>query len=102
MITRNMKLYDYYAFGDANNYGQQVLIKDETGEPMIQGTIKMAINITSQSIQDNVNYKDSSYIGLTLDKKINDAFVIKYGEQKLKVQYVNPMGRFIQVFLKEI
>ena len=102
MIARNMKLYDYYAYGDANNYAQRVLIKDETGEPVIQGTVKMAINLTSQSIQDNINYKDSSYIGLTLDKNINDAFVIKYGEQKLKVQYVNPMGRFIQVFLKEI
>lgn len=102
MIARNMKLYDYYAFGDVNNYGQQVLIKDETGEPVIQGTIKMAINLTSQSIQDNVNYKDSSYIGLTLDKNVSDAYVIKYGEERLKVQYVNPLGRYIQVFLKQL
>ena len=102
MIARNMKLYNYYAFGDANNYGQQVLIKDETGEPVIQGTIQMAINLTSQSIQDNVNYKDCSYLGLTLDRNVSDAYVIQYGEEKLKVQYVNPMGRYIQVFLKQI
>lgn len=102
MIARDMKLYNYYAFGDANNYAQQVLIKDENGEPVIQGTIKMAINISSQSIQDNINYKDSSYIGLTLDKNVSDAYVIQYGEEKLKVQYVNPRGRYIQVFLKEI
>lgn len=102
MISRDMKTYFYYAFGDSNNYAQQTLIKDETGEPKIQGSIKMAINITSQSIQDNVNYKDSSYIGLTLDKNVSDAYVILYGEEKLKVQYVNPMGRYIQVFLKAL
>lgn len=102
MIAREMKLYDYYAYGDTNNYGQQSLIKDETGEPVVQGSIRMAINLTSQSVQDNINYKDCSYLGLTFDRNINDAFVIKYGEQKLKVQYVNPMGRYIQVFLKEI
>lgn len=102
MISRDMKTYNYYAFGDSDNYGQIALIKDDTGEPIIQGTIKIAINTTSESIQDNINYKDSSYIGLTYDKSVSDAYVIQYGNEKLKVLYVNPKGRLIQVFMKEI
>lgn len=96
MITRDMRIYDYYLYGAPNGYGQPVLSNE------VQGTVKMAINISSQAIQDNINYKDCSYIGLTTDKTITDAFVIKYGEEKLKVLYINPKGKFIQVYLQKI
>lgn len=102
MINADMRLYDFYTFGAANSYGQQTLIKDENGKPVIQGSIKIAINTTSEAIQDNINYKDSSYIGLTYDKAVSDSYVIQYGEEKLKVLYVNPRGRLKQVFLKKI
>lgn len=102
MIMRNMKLYDYYAFGESDSYGQQTLIKDEEGNPVVQGSVKIAIYLTSQSVQDNINYKDCSYIGLTYDSNITEAFVIKYNEENLKVQYVNPNGKLKQVFLKKI
>ena len=37
------------------------------------------------------------------NKAINEKCVIEYSEQsKLKVQYVNPQGKYIQVFLKRI
>lgn len=101
MIAREMTNYIYYRYGDLNNYGQQALIKDEFGEPLALGSVTLAIYGTSQSIQDNINYKDCSYMGLTYDKTIDDTFVIQYGEEKLKVQYVTP-GRMIQVFLKKI
>lgn len=96
MINANMRIYDYYTYGAADSYGQPTLSKD------VQGSVKMAIYTSSQAIQDNINYQDCSYVGLTLDKTITDAFVIKYGEEKLKVLYVNPQGRFIQVYLKKI
>ena len=96
MITTDMRLYDFYTFGSDNSYGMPQL----STEP--KGQIKMAINISSQSIQDNILYKDCSYIGLTLDANVNDTYVIKYGEEQLKVLYVNPKGRYKQVFLKEM
>ena len=94
MIMTDMRAYDYYTLGDKNAYGQA------TTSSEVKGTIKMAINISSQTIQDNINYKDCSYVGLTMDKSVNDKMVIQYGSEKLKVQYINPRGRFIQVFLK--
>jgi tryptophanase len=95
MITTDMRAYDYFTIGDKNAYGQAVSDKE------VKGTIKMAISISSQTVQDNINFKDCTYIGLTTDKSVNDKMVIQYGQEKLKVQYVNPRGRFIQVFLKQ-
>ena len=96
MINTDMHTYEYYTYGGNDAYGQPQLSE------IPQGSVRMAINITSQSIQDNILYQDCSYIGLTLNSKVNDTFVIQYGDEKLKVLYVNPKGRFKQVFLKRI
>ena len=96
MITADMRLYDFYTFGADNGYGMPQLSSTPEGQ------IKMAINISSQSVQDNILYKDCSYIGLTMDANVNDAYVIAFGAEKLKVLYVNPKGRYKQVFLKEM
>lgn len=93
MINAQMRQYEYYTYGEQNAYGQQQL----SAEP--QGVIKMAINITSQNTQDNILYNNSTYIGLTTDAGVNDAYVIQYEKERLKVMYVNPMGRFKQVFM---
>ena len=53
-------------------------------------------------ITDNILYKNCAYIGLTTDAEVNDTYVIKYGSERLKVLYVNPMGRFKQVFLQRM
>lgn len=95
MINADMRNYDYYLYGDDDGYGQAKLSED------VQGSIKMTINITSQSVQDNINYKDANYIGLTL-APIDDTYVIQYGNERLKVQYVNPRGRYKQVFMAEV
>lgn len=101
MINANMRNYDYYLYGEDNDYGQRVLIADENGNPIKQGTVKMAINITTQSIQDNINYKNSEYLGLTFSN-VDDTYVIQYGDKRLKVLYVNAMGRYKQVFMAEV
>lgn len=90
-----MKTYNYFTLGAEDAYGQPQMTPEHAG------TIKMAINLTSQSIQDNINYKDSSYIGLTLNKSVNDTYLIEYGDLQLKVLYVNPLGRYTQVFMSE-
>lgn len=96
MITTEMQQYDYFTFGAYDEYGQPMVSK----EPM--GKIKMAIYITSQNVQDHILYENSSYIGLTHDANINSTYVIAYGEERLKVLYVNPKGRYKQVFMARI
>ena len=98
MINADMRLYDYFTLGTDNGYGQPTM-PDKDANPV--GQVKMAINITSQSIQDNINYKDSQYIGLT-HAKVDDTYVIQYGDERLKVLYVNSMGRLNQVFMAAV
>jgi hypothetical protein len=95
MINNKMRNYDYFTYGENNSYGQPQL--SET----VQGTIKMAINVTSQYVQDNIQYKNATYVGLTF-ASVNDKYVIQYGDVKLKVLYVNPAGRMNQVFMSEM
>lgn len=95
MINAQMRFYDYFTLGEPNEYGQPVI----SDEP--KGTIKMSINIASQTTQDNINYKDCRYIGLT-HAPVNDSYIIQYNEEKLKVLYVNPLGRLTQVYLTNI
>lgn len=95
MINTDFRAYNYFTFGEPNEYGQATL----STEP--KGTIKIAIYVSSQAIQDNINYKNANYIGLT-QAYIDDTFVIQYGAIKLKVLYVNPQGKYKQVMLAEI
>lgn len=92
MINTQMRDYDYFTFGEEDAYGQKQLSEKPVGK------VKMCINISSTAIQDNINYKDCSYVGLTY-ALLDDSYVIKYGDELLKVQNVNPMGRMKQVFL---
>lgn len=92
MVNTDMRLYNYFAFGEADVYGQSQLSENP------EGTIKMAINTISQSIQNNIRYQDCTYIGLTT-AEVKDTFVIQYENERLKVLYVNPKGRFKQVFM---
>lgn len=90
MINTSMRKYDFSTLGNKNAYGQ--LVKKPVG------SIKMAISLTSQTIQDNINYKEAKYVGLT-HEKIDDTYIIDYNGVLLKVLYVNPDGRFKQVFM---
>lgn len=94
MINTGMRLYDYFLFGEEDGYGVPTLSEKK-------GSIKANINISSQQTQDNILYKDCTYTLLSLDY-IDDSFVISYGDSKLKVMYVNPIGRYNQAFMKEI
>jgi hypothetical protein len=94
-----MRAYDYYLIGDDNGYGQLTLIRDENAEPLKQGSVLINIATLNKAVVDNIRYSDASYIGITHDKNINDTYVIQYGDELLKVQYVNSDGRYTQVFL---
>lgn len=96
MINRDMRLYDYYLYKEKNAYGQRTVGE----EP--QGKVKIAINISSQTVQDNVLYTGCQYVGITHNKSIDDTYVIKYGEEMLKVLYINPKGRYRVVYLAKV
>lgn len=90
-----MKTYNFFTLGAKDAYGQETL------STVPVGTIKMAIYLTSQSIQDNVNYKNAQYVALT-QAKVDDTYIIDGKELgRLKVLYVNTQGRYTQVFLTD-
>lgn len=97
MINADMRLYDYYIYSP-NEYGQTTIPED--AEPA--GQIKMAIYTTSQSTQDNILYKNASYVALTHNSEINDMYQVNFNGERLKVLYVSPQGRFRQVFLARV
>ena len=99
MINADIRLYNYFTLGEKNAYGQPA-IPSADAEP--KGTIKMAINITSQSVQENIKYKDAAYMGLTQNANVDDTYIIQYGNERLKVLYVQPKGRYKQVFMKAL
>lgn len=96
MIGTKQRFYKFTKYSADNAYGEMTLTNDPIGE------VKIAIYPTSTSIQDNINYKDANYIGLTYSSILDDKTVIFLGELKLKVLYINTEGRLNQVFLKEI
>lgn len=95
MINRDFRAYEYFLYEGKDAYAQPQITEDP------QGTIKMAIYIASQAVQDNINYSGANYVGLT-HAAIDDSYVIDYNGNKLKVLYVNPQGRLKQVFLADI
>jgi hypothetical protein len=97
MINADMRNYNYYLYRE-NDYGQSIV---PTGaEPA--GTVKMAIYTTSQSTQDNILYKNASYVAITHNTEVNDTYQIDYNGERLKVLYVSPQGRFRRVFLEKV
>lgn len=98
MINADMRFYNYFTIGEANEYGQ-VTMPAKDAKPV--GQIKMAINISSQGTQENINFKDCNYIGLT-QAEVKDTYIIEYEKERLKVLYVNPKGKFKQVYLKAL
>lgn len=96
MINADMRFYEFLALGENDAYGQPTLSE----EP--KGSVKMAIYTTSTTVQDNVNYEDANYIGLTLSSLLDETCVVLYEGKKLKVQNVISDGRYNQVFMKKI
>lgn len=95
MINTNMRSYDYFTLDGKDDYGQPQLSEKK-------GTVKISINLNSQSAADNVKYRDATYVGLSLDKAIDDSYVIQYGNEKLKITFANPVGKYNQIYMSEM
>ena len=99
MIIGNMRFYDYWKVSVNETYGQEVL-PDVKTEPL--GKVKLSIYPTSTGTQENILYANCSYMGLTFDAEIDDKYIILYEGKRLKVMYKQPIGRYKQVFLKQV
>lgn len=96
MIANDMRYYDYYIYGEANEYGQPIL-PDE-----VQGQVKMAIYNSSKSVTGDITYSGGDYIGLTR-ALVTDRMVIQYGDIKLKVLYCVVSARHLtQVMMTKV
>lgn len=92
-MIQKMRQYDFYTYATNDSYGQPILSNE------VKGQISIYINVLTQGTQDNALYENSTYIGLTADSKVNNTYVIQYGNERLKVLYVNPLGRYKQVYM---
>lgn len=92
MINADMRQYDYFTYDDEDDYAQPKLSEE------VQGKVKMTIYTASQGIKDSATYTGTEYIGFT-HEAVTDKYVVQYGEEKLKVLYINPRGTWKQVYL---
>ena len=95
MINLEMRNYSYYTLGANDAYGQPQLSEVPVGE------INMAIYPINHSIGDNVLYSNATYMGLTMER-VSDKFIFEYRDMRLKVLYVQELGRFKQVYLAKM
>lgn len=99
MIMNRMRLYPYWLISVNEEYGQETLPE---ADAEAAGQVKLSIYPTSTGTQDNILYANCSYVGLTYDGEIDDKYIIQYGKERLKVMYVQPMGRYKQVYMKMV
>ena len=92
MINAQMREYKYYK-SSVNEYGQTILDSSSTG------SVKLAVSLISQQVRDNILYHEATYIGLTHDTCLDDTCYVEFNGEKLKVLYVNPFTRYVQVYL---
>lgn len=90
-----MHTYNYFTLGNDDDYGQPQTALIPAGE------VKLSISLSSQSKTDNVLYATAAYIGLTTEDKLTVSSIVDYNGNKLKVVYINPFGRYKQVYLEQ-
>lgn len=96
MIANSMREYNFYTLGEDDAYGQP-----QIDSPIPRGKVKMSVNLASQNTTDNILYADCEYVGLT-HANVEDTYIIEYGIERLKVKYINPAGRYKQVYMVRI
>lgn len=113
-----MKRYPYTTYGEiADEYGQigygnltpggfEPITPIRPNNPLKATTseqqyITMAIYLSNQATNQNINYVEADFIGLTTEE-VNDRMFIEYDGLNLKVKYVNQMGRFNIVALVKV
>ena len=95
MINIEMKTYNFYTLGENDEYGQPMVSNIPTG------SLTMAIYPITHSIGDNVIYSNATYMGLTREL-VSDKYIFDYKDMRLKVLYVQELGRFKQVYMAKM
>ena len=94
MINVGMKLYDYSTIEGLDEYGQSLEVwgKDK---------VKMSLYEISNTLVPTIQYTNSTFVGITYDKKVDDTYIIHTDKSKLKVNHVIDFPRYRAVYLGE-
>lgn len=92
-IYRRLTKYNYYTLVDSEYGGKTADFTSPTG------VVNMAIQLNNMAMNSNTIYTSANFVGLT-QEDIDDTYIIEYGNEKLKVLYVYPEGKYKQVFMQ--
>lgn len=96
------KKYFYFTYNtELDSYGQFV----ENSTPT--GTIKLALFLNSQNVNNNPLYADCEYCGKTFDSNIetvfnNSGFRILNGNDFLKAKYIAKVRNYFIVYFQKV
>ena len=111
-IQTRMKSYEIQTYG-INEYGESQLgyapvvtpigpLIPRNAKTTTTNYIKMAIYLSNQATNQNINYTEADYIGITQDTSLLDNMAINYDGKWLKVKTITPVGRYSIVALVKI
>jgi hypothetical protein len=91
MINTKMREYKYYKYDGEDEYGQAKLSE----KPM--GKVKIAIYKVSEQLDGSIKFSKGLFQGITMDKNIDDTYILKYGKDKLKVTSIMPSDSYYRL-----
>lgn len=78
--------------------------KDEYGQRHSSEAFSHIIDITfglfDNTISNDIRYANCKYVGLTKDTSLTDNDYLIIDGQEYKIEFINPFGRWVQVFMK--
>lgn len=63
-------------------------------------TISITFGLYEHNMSNDIRYADCKYVGLTKDTTLTDNDYLLIDGKEYKVQFINPFGRWVQVFMK--
>ena len=96
MINREMvKAFILTYSEESDAYGEL-----NTGEPTKE-ECEVTLRIYNHSKVEDIRFNDVTHTSLIKNKTITDANKLQIGDKIYSIEFVNPEGRFTQLFLKE-
>ena len=94
MINRQLQTVKVISKSGKDEYGQRHI--DETAPRFTF----LTIGLYEHSQNSDIRYADCKYVGLTKDTTLTDNDYLVYEGKEHKSEFINPYGRWVQVFFK--
>lgn len=92
MISRELIKATLITYDGIDEYGQEGI------NPINQTPIEITFGIYKHQPTEDIRFQNVEYVGLT-KASVNDSQAIKIGDKEYKIQFVNPFGRYKEVFM---